>query len=181
MADPHRDDHDASGRLTASGGLHDSVGTVGNERRPAGDARSYATTDGTGNDTADGSDPATTAALVGRLGEQISSLLRDEVALAKVEVEVAAKRAGIGAGLFGAAGVLGHYGGAVLLAAIVLALALVLPAWLSALIVALVLFVIAGVAALMGKKKVATATAPLDTSTRNVQADVDAVKAGASS
>lgn len=173
MADPDRDAHVDGGRLTSSGGLDDSVRTVGNDGSASTGTRAY--------DTADGSDPATTAALIGRLGEQVSSLLRDEVALAKVEVTETAKRAGIGAGLFGTAGVMAHYGGGVLLAAIVLALALVLPAWLAALIVAVVLFAIAAVAALMGKKKVATATAPLDTSTRNVQADVDALKAGASS
>jgi hypothetical protein len=61
----------------------------------------------------------------------------------------------------------------------VLALALVLPAWLSALIVAVVLFAIAGVVALMGKKQVAQAT-PVkpERTVENVQRDVETVKGG---
>ena len=132
-------------------------------------------------DTPDGTDPATTAALVQRLGEQVSSLVRDEVALAKVEVTEAAKRAGIGAGLLGTAGLMAHFGAGVLLAAVVLALALAMPAWLAALIVAAALFAVAAAAGLLGRRRVATASEPLDTTVRNVQADSHAVTSGGSS
>ena len=79
--------------------------------------------------------------------------------LAKAELAAKGKAAGVGAGLFGAAGLLGFFGAAVLITTAILALALVLPAWAAALIVGVVLLVAAGIAALAGKNKVAEATA----------------------
>jgi len=99
--------------------------------------------------------------LVGQMSEQVSRLVRDELALAQVELKAKGKAAGKGAGLLGGAGVLGAYGFGVLIAAAVLGLATALDAWLAALIVAVVLLVIAGIAALMGKKQVSRATPPL--------------------
>jgi uncharacterized membrane protein YqjE len=87
--------------------------------------------------------------------------MRDEVQLAKVELKEKGKEAGVGAGLFGGAGAVAFYGLGVLIAAAVLGLATALPAWLSALIVAAVLFVIAAVAALLGKRHVGRATPPV--------------------
>lgn len=114
--------------------------------------------------------------LVGDLSRDVSTLIRDEMALAKVEISDSVKKAGIGAGLFGAAGLLGLYGGGALVATAILALALVLDAWLAALIVAVALFVAAGIAALVGKKEVAAATPPLDATKEGVRRDVDAAK-----
>ena len=69
------------------------------------------------------------------------------------------------------------YGVAALLAAVVLALAEAMPAWLAALIVAVVLFAAAGVLALLGRKRVQQATPPVPQETvRNVKADIDEVK-----
>ena len=73
--------------------------------------------------------------------------MRDEMRLAQIEVASKAKRAGVGAGIIGAGGLLALYGLGVLIAATMLALALVIDAWLAALIVAVVIFVIAGIAA----------------------------------
>ena len=54
-----------------------------------------------------------------------------------------------------------------------------LPGWLAAIIVAVVLFAVAGVLALLGKKDVEKATPPLPTETiASVQADIETVKAG---
>ncbi len=97
-------------------------------------------------------------ALVHDLSVQIPELVRSELRLAQAELTEKGKRVGIGAGLFGAAGVLAFFGAATLIATVVLALALVLPAWAAALIVALVLFASAGVAALRGKNEVDEAT-----------------------
>jgi uncharacterized membrane protein YqjE len=79
--------------------------------------------------------------------------------------------------LFGTAGVVALYGVGTLLATVILALALVVPAWLAALIVTVVLFVIAAVAALVGKNKVSEATplAPEQT-IDNVKQDVATLK-----
>jgi hypothetical protein len=79
--------------------------------------------------------------------------------------------------MFSAAGLLGFFGFAVLLATFVLLLDLVLPAWAAALIVAAVLLVAAGIAALMGKKKVAEAGAPVpERAIEGIKQDVATVK-----
>ncbi|MCW2698632.1 MAG: hypothetical protein JWQ45_167 [Blastococcus sp.] len=120
-----------------------------------------------------------TGQLIGQLTEQISSLVRNEARLAQAEVTQKAKRLGVGAGLFGGAGLFAFFGLAVLVAAAVLALASVLPGWLAAVIVAVVLFAIAGVLAAVGKRDVEQASPPLPTQAiAGVQADIAAVKKG---
>jgi hypothetical protein len=122
---------------------------------------------------------ATTGQLISQLTEQLSSLVRNEARLAQAEVTQKAKRLGLGAGLFGGAGLFAFFGLAALITTAILALALVLPAWLAALIVAVVLFAIAGVLALVGKKDVEKATPPLPTQAiAGVQADIATVKQG---
>ncbi|WP_018253217.1 phage holin family protein [Salinispora mooreana] len=124
-----------------------------------------------------GNEPST-AELVQRATEQVSRLVRDELALARAELTQKGKHAGIGIGLFGGAGVLALYGLGALAATVILLLALVLPAWVAALIVAVVLFVAAGALALAGKKQVTRAVPPVPVSTvRSVRADVDTVTA----
>lgn len=120
-----------------------------------------------------GPDPSLSE-LVGQLTEQTSRLVRDEVSLAKLELQASAKHAGIGIGLFGGAGLFALLGLVTLIGASVAALSLVLDVWLSALIVAAILFVIAAAAGLMGKKQVGEAGAPEQAIT-NVKADVAAV------
>jgi uncharacterized membrane protein YqjE len=120
---------------------------------------------------------SSTGELVSRLAEQVSTLVRDELALARDEMVQKGKRAGTGAGLLGAAGVLALYGVAVLFATAVLLLDLVLPLWVAALVVMAVTFVIAAVLALVGKKQVNQAAPPVPTdAARSAAADVDAVK-----
>jgi hypothetical protein len=120
---------------------------------------------------------ASTGELVGQLSDQVSRLVRDEVRLAQAEVTQKAKRLGVGAGLFGGAGVVAVLGLGALVTAAILGLANVLPGWLAAILVAVVLFAVAGVLAVLGKKDVAKATPPLPTETiASVQADIDAVK-----
>jgi len=102
-----------------------------------------------------------TGELITRITGQVSTLIRDELALARIELTRKGKKAGVGAGLFGGAGVVALYGVGALLTAAIAALALVLPIWASALIVAAVLFVVAGIVALLGKKNLSQATPPL--------------------
>lgn len=120
-----------------------------------------------------------TGQLVTQLSTEFSELVRGELALAKAEVTHSAKQAGIGAGLFGGAGVVALYGVGALVAAAILALALVVDAWLAALIVAVVLFVVAGVFALVGKKQVSGATPPVEKTTASLKADVETLKESA--
>jgi hypothetical protein len=115
--------------------------------------------------------------LVSSLSTDLSRLVRDEMRLAQAEVTTKAKKAGVGVGAFGAAGVLALYAVGVLLAAAVLGLATVLPAWLAALIVAVVVLLVAGVAALIGKKKVSEAAPPVPTrAVESIKTDVQQIK-----
>ncbi|MFU8875168.1 phage holin family protein [Micromonospora sp. SL4-19] len=124
-----------------------------------------------------GSEPST-AELVQRAAEQVTRLVRDELALARAELTRKGKHAGIGIGLFGGGGVMAFFGAGAMVATVILALALVLPAWLSALIVSVALFLLAGILALVGKQQVSRAVPPLPEATvRSVRADVDTVAA----
>jgi len=123
---------------------------------------------------------ASIAELMTQLSEQSSRLARQEIELAKAELAVKGKRAGIGAGMFGGAGVFGFYAFGALTAAAVLALATAVAAWLAALIVTVVLAAIAGVLALNGKRKVAQATPPVpEQAAESVKEDVQWAKSRA--
>jgi membrane protein len=98
------------------------------------------------------------ADLVRQLSEQTSHLVRAEVELAKAELAAKGKQAGIGAGMFGGAGIFGFYGFGALTAAFIALLALAMDTWVAALIIAVVYFAIAGVAAMLGKGRVQKAT-----------------------
>jgi len=116
-------------------------------------------------------------ALVHRLSEQIPELVRSELRLAQAELTEKGKKAGIGIGMFSAAGLLAFFGVATLITTAILALALVLPAWLAALIVALVILAVAGGVAMAGKKEVQQATpAAPEMAIAGVKEDVVTVK-----
>jgi membrane protein len=118
--------------------------------------------------------------LVQQLSQQTSTLVRQEMQLARTELQEKGRRAGRGAGMFGGAGLVGLYGVGALIAAAILALSTAVAAWLAALIVGVVLLLIAGVAALAGKKQVKRATPPLpERAMESLQADVQEVKARA--
>lgn len=115
--------------------------------------------------------------LTSDLGEQLSRLIRDEMRLAQAELKEKGKRAGIGAGLLGAAGLIALYGVGCLIAAAILALALVLDAWLAALIIGIALLAVAAVAALMGKGQVQQAGPPVPTEAiESTKKDIAAAK-----
>lgn len=126
-----------------------------------------------------GHDP-TTGELIARLSTEVRELVRDELQLAKVEMTDKARDTGLGVGMFGAAGLIALYGVGVLVATAILALALVLDAWLAALIVGVVLLAVAGVAALLGRGRVRKAAplAPAGT-TDSVKQDVETVRRAA--
>jgi hypothetical protein len=120
---------------------------------------------------------ASTGELIGRAAEQISTLVRDEIALARADLAQKGRRAGAGAGLFGGTGVLAVYGVGLLLAAAALGLALVWPAWLAALAIGIVVLLVAAVLALAGKRQMAAAFPPVPTETvQSVTEDVNAVR-----
>jgi uncharacterized membrane protein YqjE len=99
--------------------------------------------------------------LVKELSEQTSTLVRKEVELAKAELAEKGKKAGLGAGMFGGAGLFGFFAFAGLTATFILALSEAMAPWLAALIVTVVYGAIAGVLALQGKNKVKEAGPPV--------------------
>jgi hypothetical protein len=120
---------------------------------------------------------ASAGELVKNLTEQVSLLIRDELKLAEYEMTSKAKRLGRGAGMFGGSGLVALYAIGCLLAAAIIGLASVLPAWAAALIVGGALLIIAGVAALMGKSQVSKGVPPVPEQTvQSVKADVEEIK-----
>jgi uncharacterized membrane protein YqjE len=121
-------------------------------------------------------DPAA-ADLVRQLSEQTSTLVRQEVELAKAELALKGKRAGLGMGMFSGAGLLAVYGIGALVAAAILALTTAVAAWLAALIVAAVLGSLAGLLALQGRAEVIRATPPVpEEAAESVKEDVQWMK-----
>ncbi|MEU1387583.1 MULTISPECIES: phage holin family protein [unclassified Nonomuraea] len=115
--------------------------------------------------------------LVSDLSDQVSRLVKDELRLARLELAEKGRRAGFGAGLFGAAGMAAFFGGAALVTAVVLLLALVMPGWAAAAIVGAVLLIAAALLGLTGKNQVKQATPPVPEETiASVKADIDMVK-----
>jgi uncharacterized membrane protein YqjE len=98
--------------------------------------------------------------LLKELSNQTTTLVRQELELAKAEMTEKGKQAGLGAGMFGGAGLVGLLALGALTTCLIAALATGVDLWLAALIVALVYGAIAGVLALAGKKKTQEATPP---------------------
>jgi tetrahydromethanopterin S-methyltransferase subunit C len=91
--------------------------------------------------------------LLRQLSDQTTTLVRQEIELAKAEMTAKGKQVGIGAGAFGAAGLVGLYAVGAITACLILALSTAVAGWLAALIVGIVYAAVAGVLALVGKKK----------------------------
>ena len=117
-----------------------------------------------------------TAELVHDLTERFTHLARTELRLVVREVQGKARHAGIGAASIGTAGVLAGYGMAVVLAGVVLLLALVLPAWIAAMIVGGALLLIAGVAALVAKGQFRKSSPMPSEAVEHAKEDVAVVK-----
>ncbi|QBR91605.1 phage holin family protein [Nocardioides euryhalodurans] len=126
--------------------------------------------------TSQGSDP-TLGAVVHDLTTQVPELIRSEIRLAQAEMAQKGKQAGLGLGLFSAAGLLAFLGLATLVATAILALSLAVAAWLAALVVAVVLLLGAGGLALGGRTKVGEATpAAPQRAVEGVKEDIATVK-----
>jgi hypothetical protein len=121
---------------------------------------------------------ASTAELIKRASDQLSALVRDELALARAEMSAKAKRVGAGAGLFGTAGVVSLYGVFGILTGVVLLIARVLPDWAAALVVGAGLLVLAGLFGLVGLRQVKRVSRPVPESVvASIREDLSALKA----
>src|SRR5215208_4023406 len=115
--------------------------------------------------------------LVQDLSRQTSTLIRQEMRLAQVELAEKGRHAGKGAGMFGGAGLVALYGVGALIAAAVLGLATVIEPWIAAAAIGVALLLIAGILALTGKKELDEMGAPKPEQTiDSVQRDVQTVK-----
>ncbi len=122
-------------------------------------------------------DDPTLGSLVHDLTQQVPQLVRSEIRLAQAEMTEKGKRAGLGIGMFSAAGLLVFLGLCCVITTAILALAHALPDWLSALLVGVVLFLGAGAAALVGKREVRQATPPApEQAIEGVKEDIAVVK-----
>ena len=118
-----------------------------------------------------------TGELVKQMSEQVSTLVRDELELAQLEMTRKVKQAGIGAGMFGGSGVIALYGVGCLIACAILGISRVLAPWLSALIVGVALLAVASIAALAGKSRLQRATPPVpQEAVHSVKTDVEEIK-----
>jgi Putative Actinobacterial Holin-X, holin superfamily III len=125
-------------------------------------------------------DERTLTELTSQLSEQTTTLARKEVELAKAEMSLKAKRLGIGAGAFGAAGLTGVLALGAVTAAAILALAEAVDTWLAALIVAVVYAAVAGILALLGRSRVQAGTPPVpERAIESSKEDVEAAKRSA--
>jgi hypothetical protein len=123
-----------------------------------------------------------TAELLKQLSDETTTLVKQEVDLAKAELQQKGKQAGVGVGMFGGAGLFGAGAFAALTACLVAALDLAMPLWLAALIVAVLYAAVAGVLALRGKQKVKEAAPPVPEQAReSVKEDVEWAKTRARS
>ena len=115
--------------------------------------------------------------LVQQLSQQTAALVRQEMRLAQVELQEKGKRAGIGAGMFGGAGLVALYGVGAVVAAVITLVATAREPWVSALIVGVVLLATAGLLALLGRRQVDRATPPRpERAIESIQHDVEHVK-----
>lgn len=126
------------------------------------------------------SDDQSLADLFRQLTEQSSRLASKEIELAKAELEIKARRVGMGVGAFGGAGFVALLAAGALTATIILALAEFMDTWLAALIVTVIYLAVAGIMALLGRRKLEDAKPPLpERAIESSRRDVDEIKQSA--
>ena len=120
--------------------------------------------------------------LFSKLSNETSTLIRQEMELARAEMTEKGKEAGKGAGLFGGAGAVGLLGAGALTAGVILLLDLAIAAWLAAIIVGLVYVAVAAFLGLKGRDRIQAATPPVPEQTVDtVKEDVEWAKTRARS
>ena len=116
------------------------------------------------------------------LAREMTSLVHHEIELAKAEMAEKGKRAGLGAGMFGAAGLVAAFGFGCVTACFIAALQLGMAVWLAALIVGLVYVAGAGLLALLGRRQINQATPPVPAeAVESTKEDVEWLKTQAQS
>lgn len=123
-----------------------------------------------------------TADLLRDLSSELTTLIHQEVALAKTELTEKTKKVGVGAGMFGAAAVAGLLAAGALVTAAIAGLSTALSVWLSALIVGGVLLAVAGILALTGGNELGQGSPPIpEEAIESTKEDVEWLKTQAKS
>jgi uncharacterized membrane protein YqjE len=123
-----------------------------------------------------------TGELLKQLSDHTTTLVRQEIELAKAELGEKGKKAGLGAGMFGAAGLFAVFALAALTTGIIVALDSAMPLWLAALIPAVSYAAAAAALALQGRNKVQQAAPPVpEQATESVKEDLQWAKTQAKS
>ncbi len=116
--------------------------------------------------------------LVADATEDISTIVRNEIALAKAELTTDAKKAGKGAGLLAAAAFVALLGVIFLFHTIAQVLDLWLPLWAGYAITTALLFVIAAILGLIGKSALSKVKGKPERTLKNAQQTIDTIKSG---
>lgn len=114
--------------------------------------------------------------LVSDVSTDLSQIVRGEVELAKAEIKTDLQHAGKGAGMFAGAGVLAAYGFGLTLLGLAGVIAIWLSWWAGLLIVAAVLFLVAGILAMIGKKQMTQVKGKPQRTIDNAQQTVETLK-----
>lgn len=115
--------------------------------------------------------------LIGDVPTLVKELVRGEIDQLKAELVVKLKAFGIGGALVAVAAVIVLFAVGVFLTSAVLALSLVMPGWLAAIVVAVVLLIVAGVLGFIGYRRIKSGLPPLPTGTiSSVKRDINTIK-----
>lgn len=126
---------------------------------------------------ANGQDERSLGQIFSDVTEDISTLVRQEMELAKTEIKQEVAQAGKGAGLLAGAGVAGHFVLLFLSLTLMFALDKVMPLWAAALIVTVIWGIAAAVLAMVGKKAIQKANPQLPETQQTLKEDVQWAKA----
>lgn len=126
--------------------------------------------------TSQGSPERTIGQLVADATHDVSTIVRSEIALAKAEITADAKRAGAGAGMFAGAAFVALLGLIFLFHTIANVLDLWLPLWAGYLITTGLLFLVAGILALVGRAQMKKLKGKPERTIKNAQQTIDALK-----
>ena len=125
---------------------------------------------------------ASVADLLRQLSHQATTLVHEEVELAKAELSQKVKWAGLGSGLLAAAGVVALFAVGALVAAAIAGLGTAIPVWAAAVIVGVVLLAVGGALGLAGKAELAKGSPPVPTqAVESTKEDVEWLKTQARS
>jgi hypothetical protein len=130
-----------------------------------------------GNTEGTASDERSLGQIVSDVTQDITTLIRQEMDLAKTELKQEVTKAGKGAGLLGGAGVAGYFVLLFLSVTAMYGLAEAMDAWLAALVVTLVWAVVAAVLAMVGKKSLQESNPQLPQTQQTLKEDVQWAKA----